>query len=90
MPSKTAPRRGASDGTLKRLIKRHLAAKDAAKKKYAEADELADRVIALLKPGRVISLDGGREAEIVDNFAIRNKTFRQCGVSRFEIKVRDV
>lgn len=72
---------------LPRKIRKMLAAKDRGKAAYVEADELLEEILAELQPGQQVKLGGGEWAEVVDNFAEKNKVFKPAGVARFEVKV---
>lgn len=72
---------------LEKTAQALLAARDRGKEAYAEADGLMEQLLGQMKPGQVIQLPGGRTAELVDNFATRNKVFKQAGVARFDLKV---
>ena len=72
---------------LKALIRDYLAAKDAAKTLYADADAKLAQLIAEWPAGAVIDLGDGATAELVDNFAGKNTAFTACGVRRFDLKV---
>ena len=72
---------------LKQAIVRMLAAKDRAKDAYSEADSLLEYVLEHLQPGETLDIGGGQVAHVVDNFAERNKVFKQCGVARYDVKI---
>jgi len=72
---------------MKEQILSMLRAKDTGKAAYAESDRLLDEIIKTLKPGERVDLGEGAIAELVDNFAVKNKSWKPCGISRFEIKV---
>jgi len=58
-----------------------------ARANYAAADELAEEIIPLLKKRKKVRISDGRVARLKDNFARRNKAFKQCGVNRFEVEI---
>jgi len=81
------PTKAQRETTLRKQILKYLSALDRGKEGYKEADAVLDLILADVKPGARIDLGGGQTAEIVDNFAGKNKHFKPCGVSRFEVKV---
>lgn len=85
-PRKSSPRK-LSVAQQRRLVEKFLEEKDGGKEAYARADKLLEQIIAGVAVGTLIELAGGRTAELVDNFAEKNKVFKPCGVSRFDVKV---
>lgn len=72
----------------RRIAKQLIAQRDAGKEAYAQADKALQELFDLgLKPGDTITLPGGTTVELVDNFADRNKVWKPCGVTRFDVKV---
>lgn len=71
----------------RRLVEKFLKEKDGGKEAYARADKLLEQIVAGVPVGTLIELAGGRTAAVVDNFAEKNKVFKPCGVSRFDVKV---
>ena len=72
---------------MKDKILAMLAAKDTGKAAYAEADRLLDEILTAMKVGEQVQLGEGQVAEVIDNFAVKNKSWKPCGISRFDIKV---
>ncbi len=64
-----------------------LAAKDMGKSAYAEADRLLEEILKKMVPGDIVELGDGAVASLVDNFAVKNKSWKPCGINRFEVKV---
>ena len=58
-----------------------------ARASYTKADELLEEIMPLLKKRKKVRISEGRVARLKDNFARRNKAFKQCGVNRFEIEI---
>lgn len=64
-----------------------LEAKDTGKAKYAEADRLLEELVQQLKLNESIDLGNGEQAQLVDNFAQKNKHWKPCGINRYDVKV---
>ncbi len=72
----------------RKKIESLLRAKDRGKKGYQTADDLLEQLLAGgLAVGKSIPLSAGRSAELIDQFATKNKVFKPTGIGRFEIKV---
>ncbi len=69
------------------LIRNYLAAKSAGGESYKLADMLFEQLKPLVGVGEVIDLGEGQVVTLIDNFAVKNKVFKPCGVSRFDLKV---
>lgn len=68
----------------------YLRSLDMGKKSYRKADELFEKLFeGGCAPGTEINLPGNRTATIVDQFASKNKVWKQCGVSRYTLEVRE-
>ncbi len=63
-----------------------LRARDAGKEAYGRADELLEELMQHVAVGESIALPGGQVVTVVDNFATKNKVWKPCGISRFDIK----
>ena len=72
---------------IARKIKARIAQLDKGKAAYAASDALLEEVIGMTKVGDLIELGAGFQAEIVDNYAQKNKVWKPCGINRFDIKV---
>ena len=73
---------------FRKKIEAYARAKDRGKKGYTAADALLDELIAGgLAPGKQIKLAAGRVAELVDQFATKNKVYKPAGVSRFDLRI---
>ncbi len=72
---------------LAEKVRRMLAAKDKGRAAYTEAEQLFEEIHPLLEVGEQLDIGEGQLFVIVDNFATKNKAFKQAGVSRFEGKV---
>ena len=64
-----------------------LRARDAGKEAYGRADELLESLLAHCQVGDTIAIPGGQVVTIVDNFAKGNKSWKPCGINRFDVKV---
>ena len=82
--AKTA-RKATKQNVAADLLEERFAALDRGREGYQKADELLERLIATVGVGGVIRLDDGREYEIEDQFATKNKVWKPCGVSRYDI-----
>lgn len=75
---------------LKKIAAAYLKALEAGKAAYKQADE---QFLQLLDAGAVvdapIDLGGGRTAVLVDQFAVKNKVWKPCGVDRFKLEVNE-
>jgi hypothetical protein len=66
-----------------------LRALDAGREQYKKADALTEQISREMEVGELIDIGHGDAAELVDNFAAgKNKVWKSCGISRFEIKIR--
>lgn len=80
------PRRRTTKASLVESIINH---RNRAKQHYEAADELFTKLLTLCKAGDTIPLPDGGTAQLVDNFAEKNKVFRSHGISRFELKIHE-
>jgi hypothetical protein len=85
----TPARKTISPARARSLVTRHLMALDAGKRGYAEADTLLDELLAGNLVDPEIKLPDGRTAVIVDQFAVKNKIWKPCGVARYKLDVRE-
>lgn len=69
------------------LVRQRMAALDQGKAGYARADALFDQIRDAVSVGESIDLGNGQTAVVVDQFATKNKVWKPCGVSRFDIEV---
>jgi hypothetical protein len=54
---------------------------------YAAADRFLEYLIGGMKVGeRITHPDTGEVFELIDNFAAKNKAWKPCGITRFDIK----
>jgi hypothetical protein len=73
---------------IARKMLKLLAAKDAGKQAYAEADKLLDELANEVALDLAVKLDdSGRVAKLVDQFAVKTIVWKPCGVRRFDVKV---
>ena len=54
---------------------------------FGKMDDLADEIIPQLKKRKRQKISDGRFARVKDNFARKNKAFKQAGIPRFEIEI---
>lgn len=87
MSTKQAKPRKLSVAQQRRLVEKFLKEKDGGKEAYGRADKLLEQIVAGVPVGTLIELAGGRVATVLDNFAEKNKVFKPCGISRFDVKV---
>ncbi len=71
---------------LRQLLKH----KEAGKAHYQAADVLLDELLPLLEVGKAYEFDG-RSITIVDNYSKNgqpiNKSWKPCGINRFDLKI---
>lgn len=85
MSATKPPRIGAA---VKRKVKKLLEARERGSAAYGQADAILEELLGHLPVGREVDLGDGRVATLVDNFAEKNKAWKPCGVSRFDLKVK--
>lgn len=54
---------------------------------FIRADEMSEEIIPQLKKRKRVKISDGRFARIKDNFARKNKAFKQAGIERYEIEI---
>jgi hypothetical protein len=64
-----------------------LERKDTGKAAYGEADRLLQELVPQLKLDQVVDLGNGETAQLIDNFAQKNKHWKPCGINRYDVKV---
>lgn len=78
-----------NEAKIKKLIVARERALDVGRESYKQADKLLDEMRAAgWKPDHVIELPGDREAELIDNFANKNKHFKNVSVSRYDVVIK--
>lgn len=72
---------------LAEKARRHFRAKGTAKRKYDEADRIAQELLATVGPAVEIPLSKKRKAKFRDNFAEKNVVYRAKGIRRYELEI---
>ncbi len=74
---------------IRKLVIARERALEAGREAYKQADKLlVDARAAGWKPDQFIAMPGDREAELVDNFANKDKHFKNVSVSRYDVVIR--
>ncbi len=70
-----------------KLARKVLRSLEKGKAFYQAADAAMHELLALgVQPGSKIRVGRGKDVEVVDNFAEKNKVFRAHGIARIELK----
>jgi hypothetical protein len=76
--------------TRAQKIEKLLKLREEGRRKYAQADVVLDELVDDMKAGDKVPIKNGKQhAELIDNFAAKNKAFKPCGISRFDLKITD-
>lgn len=75
------------------MAARWEAAREEAKRLYAECDRLQQQITETIGVGNPIRLSDGRTLEVADNFLDKHgepklTAFKPCGVKRFDLKIK--
>ena len=85
MPATKAKPRRAAKNIAGTLVEQYFAELDAGRAAYENADKILAELKDTVDVGETIRLDDGREYELQDQFADKDKVWKPCGVSRFTI-----
>jgi hypothetical protein len=73
-----------------RHIERHLKLRKQGSAKYDRSDQVLKKLKGILPVGELVPYKDGRFVRLKDNFADKDKVYRNHGISRFEVEVLDV
>lgn len=72
-----------------KLLQRYLRLQAQAKAAYGKMDDLLEKLIPEMRLSEAVSAGDGRQAQLVDNYATKNVSWKSSAHRRFEIKEVD-
>lgn len=87
-PAAFAPKKRKPKGPTKEaLLVQYVAAREEGKRQYEAADLALQQLIKKVKVGKTVKHPvTSEEFVMTDNFAVKNVSYRPCGVNRLELK----